>query len=174
MHKAMPVYLRCGLDQLPAPIQQAVAQLAISKSSLAFPAKAGTHSSTTRNFLKRSQWLASGMGSCRGNDRPRLSLGKRINSHAVSGGTRLRSELEDGERPPRLDAANRDLEGSGRLHRYQSRRNLYRSFITQNVNASRILIVETAFDPCNRVRTHAIRRQRAGIGYRGLGERASI
>src|SRR4051794_7323230 len=53
-----------------------------------------------------------------------------------------------------LDAANRDLEGNGRLHRYQSRRNLYSSFITHNVNASRILIVETAFDPCNRVRTH--------------------
>jgi hypothetical protein len=74
--------------------------------------------------------------------------------------------LAHGERAPaRLNAAN---------HRYQSRRNLYSFFITQNVNASRILIVETAFDPCNRVRTHASQRQRAGIHYPGLSERASI
>jgi hypothetical protein len=58
-----------------------------------------------------------------------------------------------------LDTANRDLKGSGRLHLHprsapgpKPGRNLYGTFIDQNVNASRILIVETAFDPCNGAR----------------------
>ena len=69
-----------------------------------------------------------------------------------------------------LDATNRDLKGSGRLHRHprevprrkatlnpisemaghrlerQSRGNLYGAFIEQNVDASRNLIVESAFE----------------------------
>jgi len=51
---------------------------AIIKSSLAFPAKAGIHSSTARNFLKQSQYLVSGDGLVPWKDRPRSSPGKRI------------------------------------------------------------------------------------------------
>ena len=85
-----------------------------------------------------------------------------------------------------LDATNRDLKGSGRLHRHprevprrkatlnpisemaghrlerQSRGNLYGAFIEQNVDASRILIVESAFDPRNPTRA-----RRAGASEPG-------
>src|SRR5436309_2549281 len=56
--------------------------------------------------------------------------------------------------------------------RAKAGRNLYPAFIDQNVNASRILIVESAFDPCNggpesgRIRPG----QRADTGYPGLDE----
>ena len=52
-----------------------------------------------------------------------------------------------------LDAANRDLIGSGRLHRHSrsaprapAGRNIYAAFIDPNFNASRILIMEGAFE----------------------------
>ena len=84
-----------------------------------------------------------------------------------------------------LDATNRDLKGSGRLHRHPRevpRRkatrshhrdgrpsaratkpgNLYGAFIEQNVDASRILIVESAFDPRNPTRA-----RRAGASEPG-------
>src|SRR4051794_22917815 len=84
-----------------------------------------------------------------------------------------------------LDAADRDLKGSGRLYRHPrsasragTRRNLYGAFIGQNVNASRILIVERASDRCKpdpgleNGRTRA--RTARGIGYPSFGERASM
>ena len=61
---------------------------------------------------------------------------------------------------------------------YNAGRNLYGAFMEQNVNASRILIVESAFDSPNptRARIAGVSEPglRAGIGYPGLGERASI
>src|SRR5436190_17128908 len=63
-----------------------------SKLCLAFPAKAGTHSVTARDFFKQLQCLAKGDGFVPRNVGPRLLPGKRINlnyrwiilSHALS------------------------------------------------------------------------------------------
>jgi hypothetical protein len=68
-------------------------------------------------------------------------------------------------------------EGNYRPER-KTGKDLYTSFMEQNLDASRILILESALDPVQpgpaRIAGASEPGQRAGIDYHGLGNRAPI